>query len=161
MTGSLASNMYGVGRATNDADFVLITTEFDFTKFRAALGSALQIDPQMSFETVTGTSRYIIKKVKGRPFKIELFFLSDDAHDLERFKRRKSGNLLGESVWVATPEDVIITKLRWSRSKDLEDARYVIAVQQNHIDWEYVRRWCNVHGTLELLESVKASIPDI
>ena len=43
-------------------------------------------------------------------------------------------------VWLPTAEDVIITKLRWSllgrRSKDRDDARDVIAVQGDRIDWE-------------------------
>lgn len=165
ITGSLASNLYGVARSTKDADLILQTTEFDFCALRRALEPSLRIDPQMSFETVTGTTRYIVRKVEGDPYTIELFFLSSDLHDQERFARRAKGLFVGEDVWVATPEDVIITKLRWSkqgkRSKDIDDVRNVIAVQQGRIDWTYVNRWCDEHGTRELLERVRSSIPKI
>ena len=51
----------------------------------------------------------------------------------------------------------------WSRqgrrAKDLDDARNVVAVQQDRIDWAYVKRWCEQHGTLALLEKLRAEIP--
>ncbi len=163
LTGSLASNMYGVSRSTKDADFVLQTADFDFTKLRASLGPIFRIDPQLSFETVTATSRYIIHKLEGEPYKVELFFLSDDPHDRARFERRKQGRLFGESVWVASPEDVVITKLRWSkqgsRSKDTDDAKNVIAVQRDLLDWAYIHDWCDQHGTRELLDQILAGLP--
>ena len=163
LTGSLASNMYGVSRSTKDADFVLQTLEFDFAKLRTSLGPSLRIDPQLSFETVTSTSRYIIHKLEGEPFKIELFFLSNDPHDRQRFERRKPGRFAGEPVWVASPEDVIIIKLRWSkqgkRTKDIDDAKNVIAVQKGGLDWDYIHRWCDMHGTRELLEQIRRSLP--
>ena len=60
-------------------------------------------------------------------------------------------------------EDVIITKLRWSRAggrrKDIEDAENVIAVQGERIDWDYVTSWCDRHGTRELLDRVRQSLP--
>jgi hypothetical protein len=163
LTGSLASNMYGVSRSTKDADFVLQTPEFDFSRFRAALGPSLRIDPRLSIETVTTTNRYIIHKLEGEPYKIELFFLSNDPHDQQRFERRKPGRLFDEPVWVASPEDVVITKLRWSkqgmRSKDIDDAKNVIAVQNDLLDWAYIHHWCNQHGTRELLEQIRMGLP--
>ena len=58
-----------------------------------------------------------------------------------------------------------MTKLRWGilarRSKDLDDVRNVIAVQADRIDWDYVHRWCEQHGTRALLDEIRASIPPI
>jgi hypothetical protein len=66
---------------------------------------------------------------------------------------------------MATAEDVIITKLHWAllgnRYKDREDVRDVIAVQADRIDWDYVHRWCEQHGTRALLDEIRASIPPI
>jgi hypothetical protein len=66
---------------------------------------------------------------------------------------------------VTTAEDVIITKLRWAvnaeRNKDIDDVKDVIAVQANQIDWDYVDKWCDVHGTRKLLDEIRASIPEI
>ena len=40
------------------------------------LAPSIRIDPQMSFETVTMTRRYVAEVV-GTPFKIEFFLLND------------------------------------------------------------------------------------
>lgn len=68
-------------------------------------------------------------------------------------------------VWLPTAEDVVITKLRWSllgnHSKDRADARHVIAVQGDRIDWDYVYSWSGRHGTRDLLDEIRQSIPPI
>jgi hypothetical protein len=116
----------------------------------------------MSFETVTATSRFVLQLSDGT-FAIEIFILSDDAHDQQRFERRRRERILNRDSFLPTAEDVIITKLRWSRAgrrrKDLEDVENVIAVQGGGIDWDYVNSWCDRHGTRELLEDVRRSIP--
>src|SRR5262249_20771406 len=130
------------------------------------LGPDFTLDPQMSFETVTGTVRHEVR-VGGTPFKVEFFLLSRDPHDQERFRRRVQKTVLGRPVWLPSAEDVIITKLRWAllggRSKDRDDARDVIAVQdvEGRIDWDYVHAWCERHGTRALLDEIRRSIPPI
>lgn len=162
LTGSLASNAWGVARSTKDADVVVEHSGFRVHELVDRLGAGFQLEPQMSFETVTATQRYVIR-VPGHLYKIELFFLSDDPHDRERFKRRMRTRVGEQNVWVASPEDVVVTKLRWSRqgkrAKDLDDATKVIGVQAGSLDWDYIRHWCGQHGTLELLEQVRRSIP--
>jgi hypothetical protein len=95
----------------------------------------------------------------------EFFPLSRDPHDRERFARRVPKTVLGRSVWLPTAEDVTITKLRWAllgqRSKDRDDARDVLAVQGDALDWDYIHAWCDRQGTRALLDEVRRSIPPI
>jgi hypothetical protein len=164
VVGSFSTNHYGIPRSTKDADFVVDSESLSIGRLARDLGPGFDIDRQLSFETVTGTTRHEIK-VAAASFKIELFQLSRDPHDRERFRRRIKASMLGRSVWLPTPEDVIITKLRWSllagRSKDRDDARDVIAVQGDRIDWDYVYPWCDRHGTRDLLDEVRRSIPPL
>jgi hypothetical protein len=94
-----------------------------------------------------------------------LFESSDDPHDRARLDRRSRVRLLDRTAYVATAEDMIITKLRWAsrakRSKDIDDVRNIIAVKETEIEWDYVRRWCTAHGTLALLDEIRASIPPL
>ena len=160
LVGSYSSNIYGVVRATQDADFVLQLGDRSLSAVMRLLGSDFYLDPQMSFETVTATQRYIILHQKSG-FKIELFILSDDPHDQQRFARRAKVTFAGHQLFVPTPEDVIITKLRWSkggnRRKDVEDAENVIAVQADALDLPYIRQWADQHGTRELFEQLLVS----
>lgn len=83
--------------------------------------------------------------------------MNDDPFARERFARRQRSPFLGRQAFVPTPEDVVVMKLRWAWPKDAEDARGVIAVQGDRLDWNYIRRWCDAHGTRELLDKARAS----
>jgi hypothetical protein len=164
VVGSFSSNVYGIPRSTQDADFVVQLDAETIPRLSARLGPAFQVDRQMSFETATGTTRHEIRVV-GNPFKIEVFHLGDDPHDQERFRRRRRGQVVDRETWLPTAEDVIVTKLRWAdragRTKDRDDLQNVIAVQGDAIDWDYVHAWCERHGTRALLDEIRQSIPPI
>ncbi len=162
LVGSYSTNAYGIPRSTEDADFVIELGDASIGTLARRLEPSIRIDPQLSFETVTMTRRYVAE-VMGIPFKIEFFLVGDDPYQQERFQRRVLVNALDRQVWLPTAEDVIVTKLHWAhlanRAKDRDDARDVIAVQSGQIDWGYVHGWCERHGTRALLDEIRASIP--
>src|SRR5690242_2176189 len=80
VVGSLSSNVYGVPRSTQDADFVIQLGSESLSRLADYLGTAFRLDPQMTFETATLTRRHVLKVI-GIPFTIELFHLGDDPHD--------------------------------------------------------------------------------
>jgi hypothetical protein len=156
LVGSYSSNAFGVGRSTQDADFVLELGDRAATPLFQALAPDLAFDPQMRLESVTGTLRFVGKHASG--FKVELFLISDDAHDRERFRRRSRQPFLDAFAYLPTAEDVVIQKLRWfersKRAKDLDDVKNVMAVQVGRLDLDYIRRWCDEHGTRSLFEEL-------
>lgn len=165
IVGSFSSNRYGVGRATQDADLVLRLETSEREQLLDALPEGFEIDPQSGFEMVTATWRRIVE-VPSIPFTLELFELSDDAHDQCRFERRKNVTLLGRKAWLPTPEDVIVQKLRWHRTakrgKDFDDVVAVMGVQgEAALDWEYIRGWCTRHHTLGLLEEARSRAAEV
>ena len=84
-----------------------------------------------------------------------------DEHDQARFARRIRKSFQTQSVSFPTAEDVIVWTLRWGRSKDLDDVRNVILVQEREstLDWPYIRGWCEKHGTTQRLDDILASLP--
>lgn len=164
LVGSFSSNAYGIPRSTKDVDVVIELGEHPIRNVVDRMGANFKLDPQMSFESVTMTIRHVIQAV-GSEFKIELFHLSDDPHDLERFRRRKSVAMESGTAYVASPEDVIITKLNWyskqNRLRDREDVRDVLAAQGDALDFDYIHSWCEKHRTRDLLDEIRASIPPI
>jgi hypothetical protein len=158
VVGSLASSFYGVARSTQDADIVVSCDRGKIGDLVRALGSDYLRDPQMAFETVTSTSKTLITEKKSK-FQIEVFYLSEDQHDQERFSRRRKVTMYGRDAYVLTVEDVVITKTRWlhiaGRAKDDGDLRAVIEVQNSQIDWPDVEAWCDRHGTREVLERLR------
>ena len=160
LVGSFSSNYYGRPRLTKDADFVVEIDTAQLAAVMAKLGPDFQIDRQMSFETVTMSVRYIVYH-RSSAFKIELFQLSPDLHDHERFGRRRQVDFEGRPVWLPTAEDVIITKLRWARagerSKDKADVAQVLSIRGKALDLNYIRHWTDQHGTRDLFEQLLAS----
>jgi len=162
LVGSFSSNYYGKPRSTQDADILVVVSDEQLEKLRGALLPDFRLDAPMSFETVTMTTRHLIMH-PASAFKFELFLLSQDPHDQERFKRRQQVGFEGHSAWLPTPEDVIIQKLRWAkeggpmRGKDLDDVQKVLAVQRGKLDLGYIRRWVDQHGTRSVFEQLLAA----
>lgn len=130
LVGSYSSNVYGIPRATKNAELVVETLGETFDKVRVELGDDFRADSQLQFELITGTLRHVIEYVPVE-FKIELFELSTDPFDLSRFNRRIKfeSKSLGQTVWFPTAEDVVVQKLRWGRAQDVADTINVLAVQ--------------------------------
>ena len=160
LVGGFSSNYHGIPRSTKDADFVVQLSVPLNEAFARTLGPEFEAEPQLSFETNTGTQRQEFL-VAGTLFKVEVFRLSEDAHDQERFRRRQPVMVDDRQVFFPTAEDVIIWKLRWARSKDRDDVRAVIGVQGDKLEWPYIEGWCDRHGTRALLEEIRRTVPKL
>ncbi|MBL8828200.1 MAG: hypothetical protein JNM18_14565 [Planctomycetaceae bacterium] len=97
LVGSFSSNLYGIPRSTQDADFVIDLTGKSITSLGARLPSRFRIDPQMRFEVATQTKCYTIE-IEGTAFTIELFQLTTDKHDT----RNDSGGASWSTFQAAT-----------------------------------------------------------
>jgi hypothetical protein len=161
LVGAFSSNAYGVARATKDADIVVEFKTIKIVEFCNNLGDGFVLDRQMMLEGFTGSSRNVIEHSESG-FDIELFRLNDDEHQQERFARKKR-HLIGElniETWIPTAEDVVVQKLRWARRKDLDDVVNVLNVSGESLDWQYLKRWTDEHGTSELLKQMRRECTD-
>lgn len=159
VTGSYATNVFGLPRSTKDADLIVEAEASRIHEVLDRLAPPLRPDPQMLFETVTSSKRWIVRLDRS-PFVIEIFLLNNHAFDRSRFTRRRRELVLPKvSAWLPTPEDVIVQKLRWvalaRRAKDFEDACNVLAVQGSALDWDYIEKWCGELGAAEVLEEAR------
>jgi len=158
LVGSLATNVYCVPRSTEDGDIVVQSSLAQLARQISQRHAGVHFDPQLAFESVTATKK-IVLRTEGHGFEVELFELGADEHDQLRFSRRIQVETMDRSVWIASLEDMIVTKLRWSqhvgREKDISDARNLIGVQTDNIDWPYVEQWCDRHGTREILDRLR------
>ena len=165
VVGSFSTNRYARSRSTKDADLVVSAAGGQVASALRSMGKPYRLEPQIGFESVTGTTRYLVE-VEGSEFTVECFLLSDDPHDRERFDRRVRMRLApGLEAWIAAAEDVVVTKLRWAkeagRGKDRDDVRNVLGFQAGKLDLPYIERWAAEHGTLELYREIAASIPPL
>jgi hypothetical protein len=163
VVGAMSVSVFGIPRATKDVDIVVsLETRKPLHGVERRLKDVLVFDPQITFETITGSLRHILNSKTNPPIVVELFELSDDPFVQTRFARRRQeySAQLQRKAWMPTPEDVIVQKLRWARHKDIEDAGSVLAVRGPvNLDMTYIEHWCALHGTGERLREILDSIP--
>jgi hypothetical protein len=161
VVGSLSSTFHSIIRSTKDADIVVQSELGDVARLIADECKTLRLDPQLGFESVTATTK-IVLRAESEEFEVEVFGLSDDPHDQQRFERRVCVDWYGVPMWMSSVEDALITKVRWAnqigRAKDIADAQNIIGVSGERIDWPYVERWCDEHGSRPLLEKIREEL---
>jgi hypothetical protein len=165
LTGALAYNYYAIPRSTKDVDIVVnITEPGTISNIIRLLEPSIAFSPQVQFDTITWGRRHIGRPAEDTGLSIELFELFEDPFVATQFQRRKRffSQALEREVWLPTAEDIITQKIRWGRSKDLDDARDVLAVQgPETLDMAYIGHWCSAHGTTGRLEEILKSLPPL
>jgi len=144
LTGSMASNFWGIPRTTHDIDFVVTFEE----ERVAAIVAAFDDDFGLEEASVLGGARppYMFNAIDRRSaLKVDFWTLRPDPFDAEMFARRLRVILFGEPAWIATAEDTLLHKLFWNgispSDRQLGDAAGIVAVQGASLDRDHLERW--------------------
>lgn len=160
LVGSFASNYWGRPRFTHDADMVL---EIPVAK-AALLASALEADfyaPAFVIEEAIAKRSHFNAIHLESSFKVDFWVRSDEPYAREAFERRRQVTMFGRPVWVHSPEDVILSKLRWYKmspvlDRQLQDALEVYEIQEPDLDQDYLNRWADRLSVADLLARIRA-----
>ena len=159
LTGSMASNHWGIPRTTHDLDFVI------------QLPSAIVPKLVEEFEADFLLDREIVERIYRPPhhfnaidqrsfLKLDFWLLKPEPFDRTMFDRRIRGSYFGEPAWIVTAEDIILQKLHWERispsTQQLNNVAGVIAVQAGALDLDYLRHWAAELRVQSKLEDVLA-----
>lgn len=147
VTGSVVSSMQGEPRSTHDIDMVVILK-------KQAVGFLSDSFPKDIFylneesimDAIDRKSMFnLIHSTSGN--KVDFWLLTDSEYDAARFGRRQEANVLGlDHFYVTSPEDTILSKLRWAKlaggsEKQLTDAIRVFEMQFERLDIDYIKHW--------------------
>ena len=161
ITGSFASNMQGVPRATQDADVVIHCSRKSLEKFVASLGSDFYVSLDAAEDALKREGIFNVIHLETA-FKIDLIIRKSRSFSKEEFSRRQRGNFLGQSRCFATAEDIILAKLEWAKiggsERQFNDALNVARVRRDDLDWSYLQKWAKELEIRELLEKLKEEI---
>ena len=70
------------------------------------------LDPDDVRATISGGRMFnLIDTLSGD--KVDFWVSRKDSFDNSRFSRRQRTSVLGNDIWVSSPEDTILAKLRW------------------------------------------------
>lgn len=157
VVGSTAASAWGVARSTRDIDVVAVITSETVDAFLGALGNNEIYVPvdEAKAATIKGGSFNVLHTTTGG--KVDVFVcLSSDAFESSRLDRRVKLKVLGIDTWVATPEDVVLSKLLWRAQTRSEvqwrDCIEVAASQK--LDTIYLRSWAEQLGITPDIEKL-------
>jgi hypothetical protein len=161
IVGGFVAITYGRLRSTADLD-VVINLKSSETDSIAKLVSAfkrhgLDVLENEIISSLKERSHFSVFDTKS-PLRVDAkgVYTSLDSKALENRRRTK---MLGSDVWVASPEDTVISKLIYGSPQDIEDALSIMLNLRDKIDFDYLNQQAeheNVQKQLkELLGKLK------
>src|SRR5437773_5841628 len=147
LTGSMASNAWGIPRTTHDLDFViqlppsqvpLLVKAFDHPDYfldETSIRAAYQ--PPYQFNVIHIPTA----------LKVDFWLLARVPFEREMFDRRIQDRWFGEPLCLTTAEGIMLHKLYWNRispsDRQTADVAGVVYVQRGKLDEDCLRQWAS------------------
>lgn len=163
LVGSLATSAVGVPRSTIDSDVVADLRREHIPPLVAALQEAFYVSETAALQAVERKSMFNLIHL-ATSFKVDIYVLGDRDFDREEFRRRTPRAVAPEdprAVPMATPEDLVLSKLEWYQlgnqvsERQWRDLQGVLATCSGKLDWAYLERWAERLDVRELLERAR------
>lgn len=145
--GALALGIWGTPRATYDIDLLILAQHADPEPFFGLLHRAgFSINESwhhanpMAQEVVLRLSHPTVPQ-----FPVDLVF-SRGPFERAVLDRRRAVDLHGLTIWMSSPEDLILMKLRASRPRDFDDVISIIKNPRLQLDLDYLWNWADRLG---------------
>jgi len=160
--GSLASSLHGIPRATQDVDVVADLKTNQTYKFIESLKTSFFIDEELIKTSIKKRETFNIID-KEYLFKIDIFLQGIDGTSKEEMQRRvlyQIPGTNGQQIYVSSPEDIIAHKLFWYKlgnnisERQWNDAANVLKVQNDKLDFEYLKKVCIARDVFDLYEKL-------
>lgn len=160
LVGSFASNYWGRPRFTHDADMIVEIPASKAMPLACALEADFCAPSFVIEEAIAKRSHFNVIHLE-QSFKVDFWVRRDEPYAREDFYRRRRVTMFGRPVWVNSPEDTILNKLRWYKispvlDRQLEDALAVYEIQEPDLDQAYLDKWAARLGVTDLLARTRA-----
>jgi len=145
VVGSFASNLYGTGRATQDIDLVVSATPEQIQTLLSLISKTnYYFDLDSALEASRSKSMFNILDMESG-WKIDVIFQKPTPYHQQAFQRRTPAEIEDVPLFVATAEDVIISKLEWAKmsesSRQIDDVVGILRVRGRSLDRAYIDKW--------------------
>lgn len=156
ITGSIAANFYAVPRMTRDVDIVIEIQKEDAARMVKAFQGDFYIDKDSVAEAIARRGMFNIIH-NEYVFKVDFIIRKESAYREFEFQRRRRVEVEGISLWVVTPEDLILSKLFWAKDSlselQLGDVKNLLRNLRD-LDKGYLEKWVRDLGLEEIYAKV-------
>ncbi len=157
--GSVASSIYGILRATIDADLIADLRLEHVRPLVIQLQTDYYIDEDMIRDAIKRRSSFNVIHLDTM-LKVDVYIPKSRSFDQEELRRAQQEVLLeGTRPFnVASPEGTILNKLEWYRmggevsDRQWNDILGVLKVQGTSLDMDYLQKWSANLKVTDLLE---------
>ena len=154
LTGSMAMNYYAQPRMTRDIDFVIEVEPADSAKLVAAFESDYYVPRESLGQAIATRGMFNLLHLDS-VIKVDLVVRKDDPYRQLEFGRRALIDLPGFNAWIASKEDLILSKLVWAKAGESElQRRDVHNLLSTSAELAYLRHWAVELGVNDLLEEM-------
>ena len=157
MTGSMAMAIYAIPRMTRDIDLVIECDPDQIDRIAELFEVDCYVDIEEIREAISRRSMFNIIHSKSM-IKADFIIRKDEEYRKLEFDRRREFQVEDTRMWVVAPEDLILSKLHWSKTTPSEmhtrDVRTIIETVPD-LDWTYLAKWSESLGLSDLLEEAK------
>jgi hypothetical protein len=149
LTGSMASNYWGIPRTTHDLDFVVQLPASAISRIVSAFSPDYFLDEAAVRAAYRPPHQFNVIDTRSA-LKVDFWLPRPAAFDHEMLQRRVRVTLFGEPAWITTAEDSLLHKLVWNKitpsDRQVGDAAGVVAVQGEKLDRVYLKKWAELLG---------------
>lgn len=154
LMGALALGAWGTPRATHDLDAMISIGHTDRVQLLIALQQhGFMEDTRWAEDNPMLRDRHI--RLHREAIPVDLM-LPKDSHDKACLLRRRQYELGDLSLWIVSPEDFVLHKLKAGRAQDFIDVLSVLHRQGTSLDRSYMTDWAKRLGILEEWQYVQA-----
>lgn len=155
LTGSFAMAYYTTPRMTRDLDIVVALGEQDADTVVAAFREDFYIDRD-DVRIAIASLRLFNLMHFASGIKVDFIVRKYSPYRQIEFARRLKVTLAGVDTWIATREDLILSKLVWARDAASElQLRDVAQLLAGPVDVDYLQHWASDLGVADSLLQLK------
>jgi hypothetical protein len=163
----LASSVWGQERTTHDADIAVLLNEKQLQILETMVHWPYIMDADSIQSNLLSLKEFASGQIlNGETMdKIDLFLLSDNPYTQAQLRNRRYIEVAPDKpLPFSSPEDTVITKLRWfvlgNRVSDRQwnDIVQVLEMQKGDLNEDYLAKWSAYFGILDLLMEAKEQV---
>ena len=149
LSGSVAMSLYIVPRSTRDFDFIIHLTQQNIDLFVEKFRIGYYCDRDQVFDALKNPTYGMFNIIDySSGYKADFVILKNTPFRQEEFSRRMQMEFYGKTIYVVSPEDLLLSKLIWIQdyqsALQMEDIKNLAEIKT--LNKEYILQWVGILG---------------